>query len=98
MEMKAGRAAGVADPAHDVAALDPLARADVDVRHVAVAGGDSETMGEVDRLAQSGDLAGFDDDAVGARPHRLAGGGSDIDALMGATAVGERIAAITETA
>src|SRR5947209_3402917 len=98
VEMIAGRAAGIADPAHDVAALDPLARADLDAGHVAVAGGDPEAVGDVDRLAQAGDLAGLDDDAVGARPHRLARRRGDIDALVDAAAVGEGVAAVAEAA
>src|SRR5436305_1830960 len=98
VQVVAGRAAGVAHPSDDVPPLDPLARPHLDARHVAVAGGDPEAVGDEHRLAEAADLAGPDHHTVRARPHRLARRGGDVHPLVVAAAVGQGVGPDAETA
>ena len=98
VQVRAGRAAGRADVADDVAALDVLARLDVERAQMAVARRQAEAVLEDDQVAVVAGVRRRLDRAVGRRVDRLALVGGDVDALMKARLAGERIAAAAERA
>ena len=61
VEVRAGRAAGGADEAEELAAGYVVAHLDVDVREVAVAAGKAVTVVDLDHVAVAALPAGFDD-------------------------------------
>ena len=96
MEVRAGRAAGRADVADDVAALHRLARLDVEPAQVAVARRQPEVVPDDDQVAVVAGVRGRLDRAVGGRVDRLALLGRDVEPLMEAGLAGERIRTAAE--
>ena len=83
MQVRAGRAAGRADVADDVAALDRVAGLDVIRAQVPVARRQAEGVLEDDQVAVVARVARRLDDAVGGGVDRLALFRGDVDALSG---------------
>jgi hypothetical protein len=91
MEMAAGRTAGRAHQADDLAALHAGIVGDEDLREVAVARLDAAAMVDLDEVAVAALAAGMADDAVGGRVDRRADRAGDVDAGMHRRGAAERI-------
>ena len=91
VQVGAGRAAGGADVADHVAALDLLAAVDREPREVAVARDDAEAVVEHRPGCRRRRWRRRCDDAVAGGEHRLAVVGRDVEAGMEVRAAGERI-------
>ena len=98
MQVGAGRAAGRADVADDVAALDALAGRDVEPAQMSVAGRQPEVVREHDQVAVLRRRAPPIRRCRRPSRRRVALVGGDIDALVIAGLAGERIAAAAERA
>src|SRR5262249_56597693 len=93
---RAGRASGGADLADDLADADHLPDLDVDLREVAVAGGEPVAVVDLDQVAVAALAAGHGDDAGGGRMHRLAVVAAQVDAGVHRRLAEERIGAHAE--
>src|SRR5215471_17286513 len=97
MQMRAGGAAGRAEPADHLAEPDRLSDPDVDLRQVAVAGRDAVGVLDLDHAAVAAAPAGGRYGAGRGGTDRLAGIAAKIDARVPRRPVEERIDAHAES-